>query len=619
MNWRSTALPWVAAALSGALLSLCYPNWDHGVLVWFWQAPLLAVLWFYELPDEADPTRVPAWMSGPRWRRILCWPLAAPIRLFELPAADNRWVFGLRIGYVSGFTFFALNLWWIGHVSPPGVFLLVAYLAIYFGLWGAFAATAGRLRADIITPQEPDPIAETVRSEKLRQQMEQARKPNLFGPSFHSLWVAFACSSCWVALEWLRGWLFTGFGWNGLGVALHNQSNLIQIADVVGVTGLSFLPVFCTCVGFATVARFRAEMGKGRLRPHIDFGVAMIVLILTFFYSLHIIQNHRPKDPVELDLVLVQGNIPVEQRWSGEPEDLKAILRTYHELTASPAIGGYDLIVWPETSLPHPFFWPETEILPATQSFLDSVLGAGDFQLILGNEDYYPMAPHAYNGMFLLSENTEQYQAYHKMHLVPFGEFVPFRRQIPPLHWALKHWIPYDFARGAEHNLLNLREPDVQAIPTICFEDTLGRHTRRFVSNGADKPQFILNLTNDAWFRKSPGITQHVANAKFRCIELRRPMARCANTGVSCVIDEFGIVSLPTTVIPRKDAPEDFKHFGADGSNFRAGAFPMTLRIDSQPVTTIYAKYGDWFSLVMLAITALIVILRSFFRRHSSS
>ncbi|MEM7014376.1 MAG: hypothetical protein AAF585_23185, partial [Verrucomicrobiota bacterium] len=402
MSWRSPIVPTIAAAISGLLLALCYAPWYHDTLVWVWAIPLLGVLWFYQLPEERGPTRVPTWMTKKRWARVLCFVPAELLRLDELPSRDKRWVFGLRMGFVSGFVFFAASLWWIGvftyDTSKEGfeaiarlllgivtVIVMCMYLGLFFGAWGAFAATIGRVRWNLLSPPEGNEVvSENVRSDKLRKLMETNQQPNMLTPSLHSLWIALVNSSCWVALELARSWLIGGFGWNGLGVAFHLDPNLKQIADVVGVLGLSFLPMFCLCVGLVTIARFRAEMGIGRMRPHIDFGIAMLMVILTFFYGLNAGKLYKidPEEAVELRIALIQGNIPVEQRWSGIQEDIDEIYQVYERATSIHAGGNYDLIAWPETSLPYPFYYEPT------MAAVNGALAEGDFQLLFGNEDW---------------------------------------------------------------------------------------------------------------------------------------------------------------------------------------------------------------------------------------
>ncbi len=543
------------------LLALCFPNWNQGWVVWVWQMPLLAVLWFHPAPG---------------WKR--------------------RWLWGAAIGWVSGLAFFLWNLFWIRHVAWPGWILLASYLAIYFAVFGGLAATVGRLRREVLVPPEKpeSDVAAGVRSEKLRGVMESAARQQLMTPSLHTIQVALFNGAAWVALEWLRGIVFTGFGWNGLGVALHESIYLIQIADVVGVTGLSFLVVFANVVAVSTVMRFRLELSSGRLRPHADFAAAMVLVILVFFYGVHSMRLHPVDDPVTLRAVLVQGNVSIDDRYDpGKKGEIKAL---YRDLTSLYADQGHDLIVWPETTVPDSFYERRT------LDYLKEILAMGDFSLLIGNEQAYPAIDgelRVFNSMVLLREEVRNYQDYQKMHLVPFGEYVPLRQNLPLMNWILGRLIPEDFDRGTDPIRLQLRDPDLEIIPSICFEDTVGRLMRRFVQEEPRGAQVIFNLTNDAWFEQSEANWQHLVNAKFRAVELKRPMVRCANTGVTGVIDRFGSLDDPESSAPgeRRILVDD-----VTGSPFITGCLPVRLTIDSQPSTTFYARFGDVFSKAMLGI-----------------
>lgn len=572
MRWRSPVLPFIAALLSGVLLALCLPPWDRSSLLWLWQLPLFAALWFWE-PD-------------PSWQTV--WPFRHP-----------RWLWAGLTGWIAGTAYFLMSLFWLRHVTWPGMILLCFYLALYFAAWSAFAATLGRLRLSALAPLEPEPTIANPHEFKFKNFPTKPEKFRMMGPSLHTLRVAFLCSAAWVTSEWLRGLVFTGFGWNGLGVALYDSPNLRQAADLVGVTGLSFVPVFVSAVMVATVARFILEFGQGKVRPHLDFSLAMVLLIATFLYGVHLRRPRPAEKPSELSGVIVQGNISIEQRYNLDPaKPASAIYDIYEKLTSLYTRQHYDLILWPETCLPTTFFEVDT------QRYLNNVLALGDFHLLTGIDQVILKengGMDVFNSMVVMKGTTESYQAYHKTHLVPFGEFIPFRNSFPIFTWALGRLIPEDFDAGKDYTLLKLKNPDIEIIPTICFEDTIGRVTRRFLSKPPDGPQVIVNVTNDSWFNRSPANRQHLANAIFRAVELKRPMIRCANTGISCVIDEFGSLDDPAFKDPAK------KRIFADrktGSPFVKGCFPFRLRAYSQPPTTVYARFGDWFSILMLVITA---------------
>ncbi len=530
--------PWslIAALASGFLLALCFPRFNVEHSVWLWAAPLMIALWWLPVGNERR-----------RGRR------------------------GFLLGYVSGITFFAINLTWIQEVTIVGWLIFPFYLGLYFGVWGWIAATAGRPR-----------------DERLAAPYQEDKKPSLLAGSLHALNIAFINASAWVGLEWLRGWVMTGFGWNGLGIALHENLNLIQIADMVGVSGLSFLPMFVGCVLVTTVRRFSLEIRHQILRPHLDFGIALLLVAGCFLYGLR--HTLAPAaEGTQLRCLLIQMAVPQMEKWD-ESKAMK-ILEDYEELTSTfIEATSPEFVIWPESSLPTPIFYD-----PANERYLDNLLAKGDFTFMLGVNDFDATADRYYNSAAIMRGrlHTPDLDLYHKIHLVPFGEFIPFREQLPFLANWLERVIPGDFSRGESTDPLPYPDKEFTIIPLICFEDTVGRLARQFVRK---EPQLMVNLTNDGWFGTSPAAEQHVANARIRCIELRRPMARATNTGVTCLIDPTGRF---TTKL------DDL---------FNPGGFVNTITIPHDAKLTFYAKFGDLFTGVV-SLLGVMAILRHV-RRH---
>ncbi|NCF84504.1 MAG: apolipoprotein N-acyltransferase [Verrucomicrobiaceae bacterium] len=539
-------LPPLLAILSGGLLALCYPRWNIEEMVWLWAFPLMVALW---------------WLPVKKRRR--------------------RFRRGFGLGYLAGIVFFGINFSWISNVTVLGAIILPFYLGLYVAVWGGIAATAGRPRDGKLHVPEG----------------EVPGRFAMVGASGHALRCAFLNAAAWVGLEWLRGWVFTGFGWNGLGVAFHDNLNLIQIADIVGVTGLSFLPIFAGSVLLTTVRRFQLEIRHQQLRPHLDFGIALATVAGTFLYGL----GHTLKPPSEgrdLKCVMVQLAVPQEEKW--DPSKALGIVREFEQFTTTYVEStNPDLVLWPESSLPSPLF-----VDPGNAVFLNRILSKGEFALMLGVNDVDFESENtfkAYNAAALMagSFDSPELQVYHKSHLVPFGEFVPFRDALPFLDAWFKHVVPADFDRGRSTEPLQFPGKPLQVVPLICFEDTVGRLARKFIR---PESQFLVNVTNDGWFRQSPAAEQHVANARFRCVELRRPMARACNTGVTCLIDDRGRV---TAIL---NDPES--------GVFVKGALASTLRVPSDPPMTFYARFGDVFTFIVSACALVLILL---YRRSSSS
>lgn len=485
------------------------------------------------------------------------------------------------MGYVAGLAFFIPNLLWLRHSSrvihgamdntwmgwgpesmgAAAVFFLSAYLSLYWGLWGAFASAIAKPRISLA---------------------EVGNTTGIASLSLESLRSAALCGAAWVAAEWLRGIIFTGFGWNGLGVGMRGNLAMIQSADMIGVTGLSFLPVFIACVAYNTVLRFQLEVKLSRVRPHLDFFAAAVLCVLNFFYGVNAL-SRKPTETVDVKTLLVQQNVPQVVRWSGDYT--REIYEEIGDLTRLGVTSTKpDLVVWPESSLPLDFHDPNH--IP----FLNDVLALGDFSLLTGTDIYLPNEP-GYTGAALMKGNYDNHQLHRKVHLVPFGEYLPLR-SVPGVEALLGGILPGDFASGRSLEPLTLEKPSgVQIIPLICFEDTVGRLARKFIR---DAPQLIVNMTNDGWFLQSNQNEVHVANALFRCIELRRPMARACNTGVTCFIDSRGVVL-------KSDKLED----RGTGSVFIKGFIPKNISVEKQPPMTFYAKHGDLFSIVMLGLSLL--------------
>lgn len=560
----SGRLPRCAAAVaSGVLLTTAYAPRDAGIVIWFWIFPLLIALW-----------------SGG----------GAPTTNRKSPVTR-----GFALGYLAGLAFFIPNLAWVRHSSRVingaideqwmgwsaelmgwcAVIAMCAYLALYWGVWGAFAATIGRPR--IGGSDTPRPGG------------------SLFSLSLESLRSAFLNASLWAGLEWARGIVLTGFPWNGLAVPLASQLAMVQVADIVGVSGLSFLPMFCSCVAWNTALRFREEARTARVRPHLDFFCAVALVLADFIYGFRILSAPPPKDTIPLRVLLVQQNISQFVKW-GHAHD-EAIYQGYERFTR-PFAGTADLVVWPESALPLPFHHP------GHVPFLNDVLGLGDFSLLVG-VDFFEEGKPNYTGAALMRGSVDRHQLYRKIRLVPFGEYLPLR-SVPLVQKILGGVLPGDFTSGTSTEPLVLERPaGVQIIPLICFEDTFGRLAREFVR---DAPQLLVNCTNDGWFLHSAENEQHLATARFRCIELRRPMARAANTGVTCFIGTDGRIRT-----------EDRLAHARTGNVFVEGVLSREILLEKNPPRTFYARHGDVFSVAMLSLSALAMAWRRVFRQSNKA
>jgi apolipoprotein N-acyltransferase len=272
-------------------------------------------------------------------------------------------------------------------------------------------------------------------------------------------------------------------------------------------------------------------------------------------------------------------------------------------------IGAPDLVVWPETCLPseHYSFWIDGEGSsrggPLLEDYLDETMALGRFSLIFGANELRELPDgklEIFNSMVIEQPGRARTSS-KKNHLVILGEYIP---DLPFLHdfyyWTTGVRFFVNMLPGESWDPLSVEIDgrEVGVMPSICFEDTVGRVMRRFVR---DDTQVIVNLTNDGWFQESEGAMHHFRNALFRCIELRRPMVRCANRGVTGVVSTTGSLVDPVTGETRSLVDEN-------GSHFHRGFLLASVYLPVEAETTLYAAFGDWFAVVGLAVGLLWMI-----------
>ncbi len=507
--------PWLAAATSGVLLTLSFAPFDQGWLVWIALAPLLAAIWF-----------------GPLHPR---YPLLRKVEL----------------GYLTGLVYFLGSLHWLAVLTVPGWFILCLYLAVYPAAWAGIVYV-------IATPRE-DP--HSFRSVWLS--------------SWRNLATAALAAAAWVALELLRGHVFTGFGWNSLGIALHDNVPLIQLSSLTGVGGLSFLTVMSSAITVATVRRLTLEARGGKIRAHFDFTLTIALIVAAFGYGLR--QFGDPGETTPLRVAAVQPSIPQNEKWN--PAFEQRIYDTFDRQTAVAAAMQPDLLLWPEAATPRGFF--EDRV---ANDFVKKWAGQGDYALLFGTLRLSHEGD--YNAAVLLEGAESTPQFYPKSHLVMFGEYIPFRYSFPLFAIIVGDMVPDDFDAGNGPVIFRLTDPPVALAPLVCFEDTLGYLARQASNLGA---QMFVTVTNTGWFKRSAAGRQHLAHAVFRCAENRRPMVRCANNGVTAFIDHLGRV---------RQTLQD-----PDGDIFGEGVLSAEIEVPVSPPTTFYMRYGDLFSSACLIAT----------------
>ena len=458
------------------------------------------------------------------------------------------WLAGLRgtaprqaflRSYLVGFLFFAGTIGWVGHVTVVGAAALVAYLALFFAAWGALAARV----------------------------MQAKTVPGTEGTRYRCLVLL---PAAWALLEFLRGALLSGFGWNLLAHTQWNWLPVIQMADLTGVYGVSFLIVL------VNVALWQALRGAAPCAM-----LAGLCLLGALAYGdarLREIPAAADRSGQGLKVAALQGNIPQTLKW--DPSYVDEIWQGYDALTRAAAAEKPDLIVWPETAVPG--FLEEADI----RHRLDSMVrGAGTFLLggtpterRLPRPGQAALESRLFNTAVLLAPDGTEVGRYDKIHLVPFGEFIPLK---PLLGW-LENVVPIgDFSAGGEFTVFSMRYP---FSVLICFEDLFPGLSRAFVRNGA---QALFVLTNDGWFGRSAASLQHLQASVFRAVEGRVWVVRAANTGWTGFVDPAGRRLPPPGQVPCFE------------KGFAVG------EIAPSPVASPYVRWGEWF----LSLCAIMVVL----------
>jgi apolipoprotein N-acyltransferase len=456
------------------------------------------------------------------------------------------------LGFVAGFSFFTGLLPWIynvltqyGHL-PGGVsvfflLLLTAYLALYFSAFGfALRWVKGRVE-----------IPET-----------------LIAPPL------------WVSLEYIRSFLFSGFPWELLGYSQYLTLPMVQIADITGVYGVSFLIVLVNAAGYRLLEA-SVEREWEPVRRELIAAALFLMVSGTYGYWRLAGMSPENKGGTAVRISLIQGNIPQDVKW--EPKFQEETMRIYTDLTLRAQVTQPHLIIWPETATPFFFqdsFPHQSRILDLTQRMKAHLLFGSPAYDRKGRETLY------YNSAFLISPEGKVAGRYDKIHLVPFGEYAPlagllgFTRDIIGAMG--------DFAAGEE--IKNLSIPQGKFGVLICYEVIFPDLTRRFVDRGA---RFLVNITNDAWFGHTAAPYQHISMAALRAVENRVPLARAANTGISGFIHPSGRI------------------LQASGIFTKATLFD---NIYLQDRWSFYTQFGDLFTYLCLGYTLLFLIYIRFGR-----
>jgi len=446
------------------------------------------------------------------------------------------------IGYLFGTGFFGIGVSWVAvsfyHFGNMGMALSVAATLLFVLFLALFPAVLGWVSR------------------------------RYFSALDEKLYLLLLVPALWVLFEWVRGWILTGFPWLNLGYS-QTDSPLVGIAPVLGVYGTSW------AVAFSAGLLVCVLVSKDKPRY-----LALTALLAVWLVAAGLAQvTWSEAKGIPLTASLIQGNVPQNIKW--RPDQRGPTIELYTRLSSDR--WDRDIIVWPETALP--------AYLHQAQSFLENLVSRehknGGAVLLTGlpvmseqDDGQY------YNGVVRVGVNADgevSTQIYRKSHLVPFGEYIPFKPVLGSLLDILR--VPMaDFSRGeAKQPLLEVSDNKIGM--SICYEDAFGEEVIRALPAAS----ILVNVSNDAWFGDSFAPHQHLQMARMRAIETARPMLRATNNGVSAVIDHRGKL-LATS--------PQFEIAVLDGE------------IQPQQGETPYVRVGNWPVLFALLATLFVCVLR---------
>lgn len=477
---------------------------------------------------------------------FLAWIALIPM-LVALEGSTPRTAF--RVGVTCGVTGYAVILYWLnivftqyGHlpwvVSVPVYLLLVVWLATFYGLSAAVTQMA----------------------------------------ELTGIKAVFTLPVAWVAFDFIRSFLFSGFAWAMLGHSQFRTLPLIQIADLFGVYGITMLIVLANVVLYRAL---RAVSGAGVPYPAKSAVLLSLLLAGTLFYGFSRLNEPDTGSSKPVRVALIQGNIPQDVKWS--PEFREQTIAVYERLTREAAKGGVELIVWPESAVP--FFFQDDafqaeRIRNLAREFSTYILlGSPAHELRNGKTTFL-------NSAFMISPTGETVGRADKLHLVPFGEYVPLGNILTFINKIVVGIG--DFAPGEKAVALDAGRVKIGV--QVCYEVIFPELAREYVRAGA---RILVAITNDAWFGRSSAPYQHLSIAVFRAVETRNPMIRAANTGITAIIDKNGHIRTMT---------------GLFVEGFRTG------EVKPGSGESLYLKIGDtpaWLSVLMTVCVLIYIRLKS--------
>jgi apolipoprotein N-acyltransferase len=478
----------------------------------------------------------------------LAWVALVPLML---SLREQSLKSGFRLGLLAGGVHYLTLLYWLVHtlmtfghlpfyLSVPILFLLVSYMALYPAIFAAVFSWTGT-----------QPVG------------------------FLSIMPA-----VWVALEYLRSFFLSGFPWEFLGYSQYRQLMLIQASDMTGVYGISFAILSVNVAGFLLWLYLaeRQSLHAMQYRRSAAGGIAISCLLVLYMlgygqWRISSIDAKISRSPSP-KIAIVQGNIDQAIKW--DPAFQISTTEKYIALSKSAIPSNPDLIVWPETAAPFYFLYNAGP----TELVMKGVRETG-IPFLIGSPSFIRRDDHHadfFNSAFLIDPSGKVAGKYDKVHLVPFGEYVPFQEWFPFIGKIVEE--VGDFKSGRKGQTLIWGEYPLGI--QICYEMIFPDLSREMARNQA---AFLINMTNDAWYGKTSAPYQHFSMAVFRAVENRRSLIRSANTGISGFIDPTGRIIASTPL-------------------FEEAVITRSLPV--LKTESFYTRYGDVFALTCMAISILL-------------
>jgi apolipoprotein N-acyltransferase len=565
----------------------------------------------------------------------LAWVCLAPLSLLLRPVnLPRRWILTL---WFAGTIWAIATLQWM-RLGHPAMYLAMLVLALYVGLYIPVFVLIGRR---VVSSGVP-------------------------------LWLAVPC--VWTALEYARAYLLTGFSWYYLGHTQYRWLSLIQVADIAGAYGVSFLVALvsgtlATLVPESALCRWNlkqaSDLENGNVRGSDAGGrkghwvapgvtIALVSAALIYGSSRRMPVDAFPQGPV---FALIQGNFTPEVKH--DPTRVETLYRLHDGLTAQSILLQPDFIVWPETM----FSWPEQNVAAGVSN--EDILTQIPSEIVrsYGNDttelvkpfrdrevqrmlaDYSRMCGAAlviglqamvaekdslktYNSAAVARPDLGYIGRYDKIHRVIFGEYIPLKDLFPWLTNLTPFGAGFGIDAGSEIRMFEYA--GARIVPLICFEDTVPHLVRRMAAHVDEQGRgcdVLVNLTNDAWFHGSSELDQHLITSAFRAVETRTPVVRSVNGGISAFIDGNGQVREPDRILKMKEPFEGLRPELSEVQGMRdpeTGSWRRQFsgiifgQAPLDPRSSLYVKFGDWFA-AACCLVVIAGIVRTVLRKRTAA